>query len=199
MSKFALTTLVFVICINSASAGPIMERISKGLNIAGSLVDMGKSIVASIKEEEAVSKHISFDGNTIKTTSKKLTNDKKEIAKEYWKLGYEFQKQKKHINAVSKFRKSLMFNANNPQAWHAYAWSLSELDLHDRAITAFTMSLTLGNKRSDETWRYLGWTYHKDNLLEKARECYLEALFNNPNNKKARYALKSLSDSKEAI
>lgn len=193
MSKFALLILFFSLSINSANAGSIMEKITKGLNLATTLVDIGQSVVASIKDEEEVNTYIVFDGNKIKTSSVRPTSEKNELAKEYWKIGYDLQKQKKHIKAVSKFRKSLMFNANSAQAWHAYGWSLSELNLNDKAITAFTMSLTLGNKRSDETWRYLGWTYHKNNLLEKARECYVEALINNPKNKKAKYALKSLS------
>lgn len=192
MIQLSKYVILLTFLISNAYAGPLMDKIKTGLNLAEVAIDIGNGVVDSINHEE-VKNYIYFDGNTITESTREPSREEQKIAKEYWQLGNEKQKIKKHIEAVPKYRKSLEHNANDPQAWHAYGWSLSELNLYNKAITAFTMSLALGNKRSDETWRYLGWNYQRSNQLDKARECYLEALFKNPDNRKAKYALSSLS------
>lgn len=111
-------------------------------------------------------------------------------------LAWEKAKDKNHLDAIKYYEAALQQDANNGKTWHGYAWSLSELKRYDEASNAYLIAIDkLGNqheKGTDESWRYLGWNFQRQNILPQAKFCYEKAVDLNPSNKKAFYALANI-------
>lgn len=97
----------------------------------------------------------------------------------YFSLGNQYQKIKRHEEAIENYKHALSFDPSLGQAHNNLGISYSETGQHEMAIASFKEVLKIGQGGSD-THNNLGAAYQKINQYDKAVECYTRAIEINP-------------------
>ena len=196
--KFKATLILFLSLISTQlyAKKTWLNTLESGINIASDVVSTLNSLDQMAKRKDATKQRFVYENKVIYKEINTPDNEKIELKKRLSttkrELAWEKAKDKKHIKAISLYEEALKYDANSPKTWHGYGWSLSESGRYKEAENAFMMSINLGG--TSKSWRYLGWNFARQNDHEKAIFCYSEALKRDPNNSKAKYALKKSRD-----
>lgn len=171
---------------------------TKALDMSSKVIGTANALDSMIHRR----RNSSFEVNRIEYNNGKIslsdemhmTSQSTEYANQLRIDAWEKAKTGAHLSAKRVYEESLAVNANSSNTWHGYGWTLSELKMYDGSTNAFTTAIYLNNysgntKHESESWRYLGWNYHKQGLLAEAEMCYQESLAINPNNKKSKKGL----------
>ncbi len=164
-------TLGLVSYANNAQASAIGNLIKLGklaVKYAPQLADL--KFLGESRETIQKNYHLEFSSETrqLQEAEKPNNSVEKQTNSELLRnLAWEKAKDKNHLDAIKYYEAALQQNANNGKIWHGYAWSLSELKRYDEASNAYLIAIDkLGNqheKGTDESWRYLGWNFQRQN------------------------------------